>query len=113
MQFAFAARLLSQDRAAEAEVILVPLKDWVDVQFGSVNPGAVMVRDLLVETRIQLGKYPEAEPVAEETYRGYLELYGPQASRTHGARERMIELYEAWGKPDKAAEWRAKGAPSP
>ncbi|MHC4108896.1 MAG: serine/threonine protein kinase [Planctomycetota bacterium] len=113
VQFALAARLLSQDRAAEAEVILVPLKDWVDVQFGSLNAGAVLVRELLAEARIELGKYAEAEPVAEETYQSYLELYGPQAPRTRNAKNRLIELYEAWGKPAKAAEWRAKGAPSP
>ena len=88
-------------------MILVPLKEWIDRQFGSVNAGAVMVRELLAEARIRLGKYAEAEPVARETYRGYLELYGPEASRTHKARNRLIELYEAWGRPEKAAEWRA------
>jgi hypothetical protein len=24
------------------------------------------------------------------------------------AAERVVRLYEAWGKPDKAAEWKAK-----
>ena len=113
VQFAIAARLLFHDQAAEAEEILVPLKDWVDVQLGSVNAGSVMVRELLADARIQLGKYAEAERVAQETYESYLELYGPQAPRTRDARDRMIELYEAWGRPGKAAEWRAKGAPSP
>ncbi len=27
------------------------------------------------------------------------------------ALERVIQLYEAWGKPQKAAEWRAKAKP--
>jgi hypothetical protein len=43
-----------------------------------------------------------------ETYQGYLQLYGPEATRTHKARDRLVELYQAWGKPQKAAEWRTK-----
>ncbi len=67
-----------------------------------------MVRELLADARIKLGEYAEAERVAEETYESYLELYGPHAPRTSSARDRMIELYEGWGKPGKAAEWQAK-----
>ena len=67
-----------------------------------------MVTEFLAEARIELGKYAEAQPVAEEAYRGYLELYGPEASRTRKAINRLVELYDAWDKPDEAAEWRAK-----
>jgi len=30
------------------------------------------------------------------------------ASTYTGVAENLIELYEAWGKPEKAEEWRAK-----
>ena len=30
------------------------------------------------------------------------------AIRRSEALERVVHLYESWGKPDKAAEWRAK-----
>ena len=108
VQFAVAARLLSHGRAAEAEDGLVRLKAWVDQQFGSVNAAAVMVRELLAEAQIELEKYTEAEPVALEAYRGYLELYGPEASRTRKSLRRLVDLYGAWGKPQMAAEWQAK-----
>ena len=29
------------------------------------------------------------------------------------ALERLVQLYDAWGKPDQAAEWRAKLAKEP
>jgi outer membrane protein assembly factor BamD (BamD/ComL family) len=32
---------------------------------------------------------------------------GEQQERTQKAVSRLVELYEAWGKPDKAAEYRA------
>jgi serine/threonine protein kinase len=108
-EFVAAARLLSQGRPAEAEAVLVPLQAWVDRQFGqagSANAATVLVRELLAEARIELGKHAEAEPVARETYQGYLKLYGRDASRTRAALRRLVRLYEDWGKPDQAARWR-------
>jgi hypothetical protein len=32
----------------------------------------------------------------------------PPLPRLTEATERVVQLYKAWGKPDKAAEWRAK-----
>ena len=31
-----------------------------------------------------------------------------QRERTIAAMQSLVALYDAWGKPDKAAEWRAK-----
>jgi serine/threonine protein kinase len=115
-EFVAGARLLSQGRPAEAETVLVPLQEWVDRQFrqaGSANTATVLVRELLAEARIELGKYAEAEPVARETYKGYLELYGRDASRTRVALDRLVKLYEAWGRPDQAARWRETQEASP
>ncbi|MHC5005761.1 MAG: serine/threonine protein kinase [Planctomycetota bacterium] len=114
--FIVAARLLSQGQAAEAEAVLVPLQEWADRQFrqaGSVNAATVLVRELLAEAKIALEKYGEAEPVAQEAYRGYLELYGRDASRTRAARDRLVRLYEGWGRPDDAARWRDTPESSP
>ncbi len=35
-------------------------------------------------------------------------LAPPLLTHSAAALEALIDLYDAWGKPDKAAEWRAK-----
>jgi hypothetical protein len=56
------------------------------------------------------GKYAEAEPLLREGYDGMRqrEAQIPAASRGRltEALERLVQLYEAWGKPDEAAKWR-------
>jgi hypothetical protein len=57
-------------------------------------------------------KYGEAEPMLLQGYQG---LKAREANiparhrkkRTEAAAQ-IIKLYEAWGKPDKASEWRKK-----
>ena len=57
-------------------------------------------------------KYPEAEPLIVQGYEGMKVREAripPQAKpRLAQAAERVVRLYEAWGKPDQAAAWRAK-----
>jgi len=60
-------------------------------------------------------KYEIAEPLLIESYRrmierkGKLGWMGASTARYLGeARGWIVQLYEAWGKPDKAAEWREK-----
>ena len=56
-----------------------------------------------------------AEPLLLSGYEGMKEREanpgapGPQGNpRLTEAPERLVQLYGAWGKPDQAAEWRAK-----
>jgi hypothetical protein len=55
-------------------------------------------------------KYEAAEPLLVEGYRGLETLKDRESvlERSHmeSAREWIVELYQAWGKPAKAAEWR-------
>ena len=57
-------------------------------------------------------KYPEAEPLLLEGYQGMVarkdRIGVPDWYHLDRAREWLIQLYQAWGKPDKAAEWRGK-----
>ena len=52
-------------------------------------------------------KHADAEPLLVEAFE---KMAPPErlASRREEALERVIALYEAWGKPDEAAAWRAK-----
>jgi len=95
--------LLAQDRPAEAERVLRPClalraeKGWL--RYNAMS--------LLGEALTKQGKYAEAEPLLLE---GYEKMEPPPAVaiRRDEARDRLVALYEAWGKPDQAAAWRAK-----
>jgi tetratricopeptide (TPR) repeat protein len=57
-------------------------------------------------------KYVEAEPLLLEGYQGMAVRKGridvPNWYHLDLAREWLVQLYQAWGKPAKAAEWRKK-----
>ena len=57
-------------------------------------------------------KYAEGEPLLLEGYQGMLahkdRIAVPDYYHLDLAHKWLVELYEAWDKPEKAAEWRAK-----
>ena len=56
----------------------------------------------------KLGRYDEAEPFILNSYPTIASAPGVPPARVRRALERNIALYEAWGKPEKASEWRVK-----
>ena len=72
------------------------------------EPLVTMYRLGVVLSRQGPEQYAEAESVLHSTYSGRRELSGEEHPDTQAALAALIDLYEAWGKPDKAAEWRAK-----
>ena len=59
---------------------------------------------LLVERR----EFSEAEPLMIECYDAHLDAYGAAHERTVVAAAGVVELYEAWGRPDQAARYRVE-----
>ena len=53
-------------------------------------------------------RYAEAEPLLTSSYAVIAKQAGTGHPRTQAALNRVIQLYEAWDKPTKATEWRAK-----
>jgi len=57
-------------------------------------------------------KYAEAEPLLLEGYQGMLarkdRIDVPDRYHLELARKWIVQLYQAWGKPEKAAEWKNK-----
>jgi serine/threonine protein kinase/tetratricopeptide (TPR) repeat protein len=103
--------LLEKQRFADAEPLareaLVVLEKqepvvWTTFQAKSVLGGALMGQ----------GKYAEAEPLLLDAYQGMgrheVEIPKEHKARLTQALARLVHLYEAWGKPDKATEWRMK-----
>jgi serine/threonine protein kinase/tetratricopeptide (TPR) repeat protein len=58
------------------------------------------------------GRYAEAEPLIVQGYEGLkareAQIPAPGKTRLPEAAEQVVRLYEAWGKPEQAAVWKAK-----
>ncbi|MFB0566296.1 MAG: hypothetical protein ACETWK_11560 [Candidatus Aminicenantaceae bacterium] len=52
-------------------------------------------------------QYEEAEPLLVGSYPVIRAKYGERNKRTQEALERIIRFYEAWGKLEKASDYRA------
>jgi serine/threonine-protein kinase len=51
-------------------------------------------------------RYAEAEPLLTDSYNELKSKLGDQEKRTVEARQRLAKLYDSWGKPDQAAQFR-------
>jgi tetratricopeptide (TPR) repeat protein len=101
--------LLSQKKPAEAELKLrecltirqkIQPDDWTTFD----------AKSLLGEALLDQKKYAEAEPLLLSGYEGMKQREAkiPSEDKVYLTRalERLVRLYEAWGKKDKAAKWR-------
>ena len=64
----------------------------------------------------QLGDYEAAEPLVREALERSRESLGEQHPRVAAHLRLLVELYEAWNRPEQAAEYRAllnEGDPQP
>ena len=52
-------------------------------------------------------RYPEAESMLRSAYEGRAKMSGPDHDATQSVIVALADLYDAWGKPKKAAEYRA------
>jgi serine/threonine-protein kinase len=63
--------------------------------------------NVLGEHYVLAGRYRDAEALLLPSERRLLELRGLRSPSVVSARERLVALYEAWGKQEDAARWRA------
>ncbi len=61
----------------------------------------------LVATLIALERFKEVEPLANECYERHARVFGLSDKENRAVIELLVELYEGWGKPDQADEYRA------
>ncbi len=108
---ALGLNLLKQEKFAEAALML---RDCVAVrekaqpdEWSTFNSRSLVGGSLLGQK-----KYSEAEPLLVSGYEGMKareeKIPAPAKPRLPEAGERVVKLYEAWGRPVKAAEWRKK-----
>jgi len=89
-----AEKLLAQSLASRR--IGLPKEDW----------RIASTESLLGECLCAQGRYAEAEPLLVESYPHIKADFGLRRLRGIQALERIVHLYESWGKPEKAAEYR-------
>ena len=105
--------LLLEKKPAEAELKLrecltirqkIQPDDWTTFDTESI----------LGEALLDQKKFADAEPLLLSGYEGMKQREDtiPSQDKPHltQALERLVRLYEAWGKPDKAAKWRKDAA---
>jgi tetratricopeptide (TPR) repeat protein/tRNA A-37 threonylcarbamoyl transferase component Bud32 len=106
---ALGANLLLQKKATEAEAVLRPglairqrtaPDAWTTFNTESLLGGALLLQQ----------KHADAEPMLLQGYEGMKQREAkiPPAARSRliGALERLVQLYDAWGKKDQADAWR-------
>jgi serine/threonine protein kinase len=114
---------------SQAGVTLLRLKAWADAEpilrecldlRESRQPQTWTTsntKSLLGSALLGQKKFAEAEPLLIQGYEGQREREAaiPANSKVQftRARDRVIQLYDEWGKPDQAAEWRKKAPQSP
>lgn len=101
--------LLMADRPAEAEAIAA---DAATVQRDSGLVDPVLVGSTLRvwgRALSRLGRYQEAEDHLLEAWELQSVELGEDHVHTRSNIPPLVELYEAWGRTDDAAEWRARG----
>jgi len=66
-----------------------------------------MTRSMLGECLTTRGRYEDAERLLVDAYEALRDKLGEGAGVTRRARKSVVGLYEAWGRPDRAAPYRA------
>ena len=100
--------LVSQDRWAKAAPLLREAIAIREKRLPPRNWKTAKSRSLLGAALAGLGRFEQAEPLLLAGYEIITEDRGPRHRRTYQALQRIIFLYEKWGKPQEAAEYRAK-----
>jgi tetratricopeptide (TPR) repeat protein len=99
--------LLDLGRPREAESLL---RDSLALRARSLPPGHWLIasaESVLGACLTAERRYREAEPLLLRAAAGLEKSRGRDHERTVEARQRLAALYEAWGRPERAAAWRA------
>jgi serine/threonine protein kinase/tetratricopeptide (TPR) repeat protein len=108
---ALGSNLLAQAKWTEAEPVLRECLA-IRAKAPADDPGRLEATNLLGTSLLGQRRYAEAEPLLVSSLEGLKrrEASAPlQAKdRVRSAASRLVQLYDAWGKPDKANAWKAK-----
>jgi tetratricopeptide (TPR) repeat protein len=76
----------------------------------SDEPVAHMTRSVLGEIETRRGRFDQAEALLLSAHEALARLFAPDHPENVRVRARLVLLYESWGRPAMADEYREKGA---
>jgi serine/threonine protein kinase/tetratricopeptide (TPR) repeat protein len=94
---------LKEAESAFRKALQIKLK-----HFPSDHWQVATTKNLLGDCLMDEEDYTAAEPLLIESAGIIMKQFGGSHERTQAATTRVVTLYERWGKPTQAAEWRAK-----
>lgn len=105
------SNLLKQQKWSDAEEMLGEAYSILDKK-ASASLARFNVQSELGSALVGQGRYAEAEPLLIQGYEGIkareAQLAPADRRRITESGEEIVRLYEVWGQPKNAAEWRAK-----
>jgi non-specific serine/threonine protein kinase/serine/threonine-protein kinase len=105
---ALADVLNREGRFREAEPLALEARKIMLAQLGPEHWRTAAVNRTLGATLTGERRYAEAEPILIESYELLRKKRGDSNPTTRSSLERLIELYDAWQKPEQAAAYRSK-----
>lgn len=100
------AILLERGHAEQAELVV---RDALRIRVSALPPSDWRIhytRNMLGGCLTALQRFEEAQPLVVESLAAMRDVFGDKDKRTQKARARVIDLYEAWGRPEDAATFR-------
>jgi serine/threonine protein kinase/tetratricopeptide (TPR) repeat protein len=105
--------LMKEGNFAEAEPLL---RGCLAMRRNTLPEGHWLIADttsLLGDALAGQGKFGQAEPLLLEGYAGMRNNPEVPEGRQRQALQRIVHLYEAWGRPNQADAWRSAGEHAP
>ena len=103
------ARLrLARGNAAEAELLLRQAHAIYGQHVGSDRVATAEVEQELGRLLGRQGDYAEADTLLRRAYQTFASKRGAEHEQTRQAAQALVELYKAWGRPDRAAAFQAR-----
>jgi tetratricopeptide (TPR) repeat protein len=99
---------LAQRRFDKAESLFTEALEISRRTLGEDHPFKLTTVNDLATVNKEQAKYQDAEDLLIDAVEGRIQKLGRQYQDTKESLNNLIDLYEAWGKPEKADEWRAK-----
>jgi tetratricopeptide (TPR) repeat protein len=103
-----ATALVRTGEAEEAERIARDITEKQRRQLGPSHLATALAELVLGECLVARRGFEEAEALLLQAYETLRMAPGVPIETLTRAAEQIARLYESWGKPDQAAEWRAK-----